>query len=209
MTDTAEAPQGAPEPEPDTDVAGAEQEAADAATFAAALESRFIQGDRVEPGQIESAEALSRWARLRVQRTRAAAERAAEAARLAAARDLAAEVEQYSADAGKEIATFLEATGAADALFRAAVDRHNAQLIEWKARAKALEVPETHGFQVPAGDPHGGLRLGRDGSTEVLQAGSRIYSMVGGEALLTAFRNQPDDRAAILAATENAPEAAR
>ncbi|XAS66547.1 hypothetical protein V3C33_13755 [Micrococcaceae bacterium Sec5.7] len=147
----------------DVDVTAAEAEAREAEALVSELEAKVIAGDEsVTAEHITAQESLSRFARLRAQFTANKAAKAQEAARLAAAEALHAEITDHAKGDGAELAKKLKTVTDAVRAFGDAVEARNTRVLEYRARAVELGIPEhIHPTAPPA--LHGRVGLTADG----------------------------------------------
>lgn len=135
------------------EIKSASREAAEAEALAEAVQSRILEGDTVDPGELEEAEKLSRFAKLR----KAGAERRkaeAEAAQLEREKEqFVADLEAAKAggafDVGAARQAFRDAIADAAIQLRRAQDDYRATRSSFLARVRTLGLPRTNGASLP------------------------------------------------------------
>lgn len=132
----------------DTDTADpvrqAEQEAAEAETLAAALAERVRDGEDVSPEELDNAERLGRFARLRIEAAQRKVAKAREAERQEKLAELAAELRAHESDPDEFDQLLTNIETAVTAFAQACADR-NAEVQRFRAQMTHLGVPSADG----------------------------------------------------------------
>lgn len=141
-------------------VAQAEREAREAAALVEALERRVVDGDEsVTADEIDQAEKVGRFARLRAKHTAAKAAKAKHAAWLRACGDIRAEMEAYAPGLGDRVTERLQAAEQALNDVVAIANAHNAKVADWRRRMVDLgDLEHTNPLVPPAGQAHIGYQ---------------------------------------------------
>jgi hypothetical protein len=172
------------------DVAAAARDAEFAKQAATDLEEAVRAGDdTVTPEQLRAAKDQGLFAKLRAESVKRKHEKAKEEARQAACRALYAEIDAYDDAIGESLSGLLQAALDARKAFQAAVDQHNQQTSDWRARALQLGVSEYDLSGLPP-ESDGFLAIPR--GSALIRAGRRELFTLNADSYLEGLKHGSD-----------------